>query len=277
MMAGIVHEAVAAQRRRLRLGGGEVSWIEAGAGAPLVLLHGIGSHAESWLPLLPHLAGSRRVIAWDAPGYGASDPLAEARPDAAAYAEALAGLLRGLEVGRAVVLGHSLGALMGAALAQHHPELVRALVLADPALGHGCAADAPWPPAVADRLREFAELGPARFAETRARRLCAPQAAPEALDAVRRAMAALRPEGYAQACSVLARGDLLAAVAGLRLPGLVTCGACDAVVPPEQARRVAARFPGAAYAEIPGVGHAGYVENPAAYAAPVLSFLEALS
>lgn len=267
----------AVRRGEVRIGGRLLSWLEAGQGAPLVLLHGIGSDAGSWLPALPALGAGRRVIAWDAPGYGGSDPLGEARPDAVPYAEALAALLRSLEVRRAVVVGHSLGALMAAALAGRHPGLVAGLVLADPASGGGCPADGPWPAAISERLRDLAALGPERFAEARAPRLCAPGASPEAVAAVRRAMAGVRPSGYAQACSLLARGDLVSAVAGLALPGLVTCGALDAVVPPAKARRVAEAWPGARYEEIPGVGHAGYVENPAAYAAPILRFLEAFS
>ncbi|MGQ9370455.1 alpha/beta fold hydrolase [Azospirillum sp. ST 5-10] len=265
--------SAAAPRRHLAIGGRTLSWIEAGQGAPLVLLHGIGSNAGSWQPLLPLLA-HRRVIAWDAPGYGGSDPLAQERPGPADYADALDALLGALDVAGAVVLGHSLGAMVAAALADRHPRRAAALVLADPAPGHGLPPDAPWPAAVADRLGDLRALGPEVFAERRAGRLCAPGAAPAAVAAVRRAMAEVRPAGYAGACSLLARGALAAAVAGLRLPGLVTCGALDAVVPPETARRVAAAFPGATYAEIPGVGHAGYAEDPAAYAAPVLSFLE---
>lgn len=265
-----------AQQGKARLGGRVLSWLEAGQGEPLVLLHGIGSNARSWQPVMPDLGAGRRVIAWDAPGYGASDALGEARPDAVPYAEALAALLRALGISRAVVVGHSLGALMGAALAERHPDLVAGLVLADPASGSGCPPDGPWPDAIATRLRELVELGPERFAEARAPRLCAPGAPPDAVAAVRRSMAEIRISGYAQACSLLARGDLAASVAGLRVPGLVTCGALDAVVPPDKARRIADAWPGAGYVEIPGVGHAGYVENPAAYAAPILRFLEAM-
>lgn len=264
-------------RRHRPAGGLTLSWIEAGqerAGqvdGTLVLLHGIGSNAQSWVPLLPLLAGWR-VIAWDAPGYGGSEPLARDRPGADDHADALAALLRALGVSGAVILGHSLGALMGAALARRHPNLVRALALADPATGSACLPDAPWPAPVAERLRELTAMGAEAFAEERAPRLCAPGAKPEVVEAVAAAMAAVRLPGYAQACSVLARGDLLSAVSGLTLPGLVFCGAMDAVVPPEKARAVAAAWPGAVYEEVPGIGHAGYVEDPAAYAAPLLRF-----
>lgn len=258
----------------LSVGGRLLSWIEAGQGEEvLVLLHGIGSNAQSWAPLMPLIAGGRRVIAWDAPGYGGSDPLARERPDADDHADALAALLRALDVSGAVLLGHSLGALVAAALTRRHPGLVRALALADPAMGSACPPGAPWPAPVAERLRELETLGARAFAARRAPRLCAAGASPAVVEAVTAAMAAVRLPGYAQACSVLAQGDLLSAVAELRLPGLVFCGAMDAVVPPAKARAVADRWPGATYEEIPGMGHAGYVEDPAAYAAPLLRFI----
>jgi pimeloyl-ACP methyl ester carboxylesterase len=263
-------------RRHLPVGGRTLSWIEAGQGEEaLVLLHGIGSNAQSWTPLLPLVSGGRRVIAWDAPGYGGSDPLTQDRPGAADYADALAALLRALGVSGCVMLAHSLGALMAAALVRRHQGLVRALALADPATGSACPPGSPWPAPIEERLRELVALGSAAFAARRAPRLCAPGASPEAVAAVTASMAAVRLPGYAQACSLLAQGDLLSAVAGLSLPGLVFCGAMDVVVPPGKARAVAAAWPGAAYEEIPGMGHAGYVENPAAYAAPLLRFAAA--
>jgi len=52
-----------------------LTWLERpGSGGVIVLLHGIGSNAASFTPLLAHLPKALRVIAWNAPGYGGSDP-----------------------------------------------------------------------------------------------------------------------------------------------------------------------------------------------------------
>src|SRR3546814_6825219 len=60
-------------------GGARISYLEAGtendALPPLVLLHGMGSAARSWRDQLAGLSRDRRVVAWDAPGYGESTPL----------------------------------------------------------------------------------------------------------------------------------------------------------------------------------------------------------
>ena len=61
-----------------------------GKDAPaLVLLHGIGSTSAGWRLQYGPLGEHFRVIAWDAPGYGGSQPLPGEAPSAEAYARAL--------------------------------------------------------------------------------------------------------------------------------------------------------------------------------------------
>src|SRR5258708_31254094 len=91
-----------------------VAYREAGAGPALLLLHGVGSGSGSWLAQFAGLAADRRVIAWDAPGYGESDVLPDAAPCAADYAVAALALADALGLDRFVLLGHSLGAIMAA-------------------------------------------------------------------------------------------------------------------------------------------------------------------
>jgi len=74
---------------------GTVAYRRAGAGAPLVLLHGGLSDGRSWTPQLESLAREYDVVAWDAPGCGGSaDPTADLR--LADYADAVAALVRAL-------------------------------------------------------------------------------------------------------------------------------------------------------------------------------------
>ena len=110
-----------------------------GSGPVVVLLHGISSGAASWLPCASLLAAHARVIAWDAPGYGDSSPLAQARPLAADYARRLEGLLAVLGVQPALLVGHSLGALMAAAYAASARKLPARLLLLSVAQGYGAA------------------------------------------------------------------------------------------------------------------------------------------
>src|SRR2546423_11969975 len=82
----------------------------AGAGEPLVLVHGPRSQWRALGPVLERLAAQRDVIAPDLPGYGDSPPFAPATPHTPpAFAEAVAGLLDELELRDAHVAGFSLG------------------------------------------------------------------------------------------------------------------------------------------------------------------------
>src|SRR5688500_7906898 len=90
-------------------------------GLPVVILHGIRSNAQSFVPLMQVLDGSHRTLAWNAPGYGESQPLATDWPDAGDYATALDRLLAHLEVSRCILVGHSLGTLIAAKFALVSP------------------------------------------------------------------------------------------------------------------------------------------------------------
>lgn len=236
---------------------------------PLVLLHGIGSNAESWLPLMRALDPTAPLLAWDAPGYGGSVALPVAEPTPSDYADALARLLDALDVSRVRLVGHSLGCLFAARFAAAHPGRVARLALCSPALGYAVVPGAPLPPAVQARIDDLASLGPAEFAARRAPRLVHDAGnRPEVLDAARRAMAAVTLAGYSQAVHALGRGDLLADARTLAMPVLVASGLEDVVTPPDNARRLFAALPAPLrLAEIPAAGHALPQEKPALLAA----------
>jgi pimeloyl-ACP methyl ester carboxylesterase len=123
--------------RCVRAGATQFSYLDAGVGPPLVLLHGIGSAAASFRYQHDELSARYRVVAWDAPGYGASTPLAPEHPDASDYAAALDAWLGALDIARCHMLGHSLGTLIAARFAAEQPERVVSLTLSSIARGHG--------------------------------------------------------------------------------------------------------------------------------------------
>ncbi len=257
--------------------GGTLSYRRSGQAGPwLVLLHGIGSGSGSWVQQLSDLGAAFRVVAWDAPGYGRSSALAAAAPEAAAYAEVLDQLFEALGVERAILVGHSLGALMAAAFARRWPDKVRGLVLADPAQGWGDADDELRESALAERLEGMARLGPEGLAEQRTPALLSPASGAEARSLVHWNMARLRPDGYAQAARMLANGRLADEVAPFRGPVLVLCGDADTITPPAAVQSFAQALPRASYAAIAGAGHASYVERPEAVNDLITSFAAGL-
>ncbi len=102
-------------------------------GPPLVLLHGITSRWQTFLPLLPGLMARHHVYALDHRGHGKSGRAAGTYrlPDYGADAIAF---LNGVVEGKAVVFGHSLGAMTTIFVAAQAREKVSAAVLEDPPL-----------------------------------------------------------------------------------------------------------------------------------------------
>jgi pimeloyl-ACP methyl ester carboxylesterase len=105
-------------------------------GPPILVLHGITQSTATWGWLVPHLAADHRVVRLDFRGHGRSGrtPGAYAFPGYVADAAAVCGRVLGRP---AVIVGHSLGGATAAGLAQTRPELVRGLVLEDPAIMTG--------------------------------------------------------------------------------------------------------------------------------------------
>jgi pimeloyl-ACP methyl ester carboxylesterase len=247
-----------------------------GPGPVLVLLHGIGSNARSFTPLIDRLPGFR-IIAWNAPGYGGSAPLPGDWPLADDYARALREMLDALDIRRASLLGHSLGTLVAAAFARAFPERVDRLVLAACAAGYRVPQGGALPAAVAARIDDLTRLGPAEFARTRAARLIHdPDRNPELVAKVQDAMAHVDPKGYAQAVRMLASGDLAASLRGVEVPAGFIIGAQDLVTPEAQTLAAAEALGGTPRIErIDGAGHAVYLQKPDAFAAAILRLMGA--
>lgn len=263
------------KRRDISSAHGPISFLEAGSGQPLVLLHGIGACAAAWQAQLTQFAHRYRVIAWDAPGYGASAPLVMARPAAEDYADALAALFAAARIERPHVLGHSLGAIMAAAWAGRTDADARSLLLASPARGYG-ASEPPKRQAVyAERVKALAELGIDGLAAARAPQLCAAGADEAVVRRVRENMTQITPRGYRHAAWLLSTAVLQDYLSCLRAPAAVFCGSEDGITTPQACADVA-RLLNTDVRILPGVGHACYVEAPAEFNAAVLASLRSI-
>jgi pimeloyl-ACP methyl ester carboxylesterase len=271
MVGGLRHE-VAGSVAFLRRAG-------AAAAPTLVLLHGIGSNAASFAALAKAVAPAINVIAWDAPGYGASAPLADNVPTPRAYADALVKFLDTIQLPRIALAGHSLGALFAGSFAAHYPDRVSALALISPALGYGVEPGGTLPAGVQSRIDEINELGPAAFAKKRAARLVGdPKARPEVVAAVEQAMGAVHIRGYIQAVHALGAGRLLTDVQSIRIPVMVAVGTLDQITPPANAAQLHAVLPcSAGFHQIANAGHAVPQEEPGALAALLARNMDAMA
>jgi pimeloyl-ACP methyl ester carboxylesterase len=105
-------------------------FVEAGEGAPVVLLHGFPETHHAWRHQIPVLAQQYRVIAPDLRGYGETDKPASGY-DKRTMANDLRALLRELSIERVALVGHDRGARVATRFAKDHPEAVDRLVVMD--------------------------------------------------------------------------------------------------------------------------------------------------
>lgn len=241
---------------------------------PLVLLHGIGSGAASWVQQLEALGANRRVLAWDAPGYGMSAPVAPESPVAADYASVLTEWLDALHIERCVLVGHSLGAIIAGAFAAVHPQRVSGLLLLSPAGGYGAACAEVRETKRDQRLAMLNELGPQGLADKRSANMLSSHASDEARTWVRWNMSRVIARGYAQATHLLANADLAADLARFKGRVNVAVGADDTITTPAACERLAL-VAGTQLQVVPRAGHAGYIEASAAYTAIIDTFCRA--
>jgi len=120
--------------------GVRIRYFVAGAGAPVVLLHGLTGAASNFAELAALLALRGRVLIPELPGHGGSAPL-PAAPSLDPYAERVRFVAEHEGMLPAVLVGHSLGGLVALRLAMRHPASVKGLVLAGAA---GIASATRW-------------------------------------------------------------------------------------------------------------------------------------
>jgi pimeloyl-ACP methyl ester carboxylesterase len=140
--AGAAHETWSRRRDRALPSAGELVDVgghqvrryreaDGNGGATVVLIHGAGDCADSWLPVRHRVASFARLVSYDRPGLGGSP--AGPPPDVERYLGELHHLVNGSAVeGPVVLVGHSLGGLIAQLYAQRHADAMAGLVLIDP-------------------------------------------------------------------------------------------------------------------------------------------------
>jgi 3-oxoadipate enol-lactonase len=245
----------------------------AGAGPPVVLLHGLTVDMRMWDDQFAPFATRHTVIRYDLRGFGQSDPPREGEPYT--HAADLRALLELLDIERAALVGLSMGGMFATEFALTYPQATGALVLADAAMGgyafgprFGGTLSALYRVARADGPAAARELwlGDELFAYS--------QTLPDVAARLRAMVtdysfwnmlhrdphSALQPPASERLPEVAA-------------PTLVLVGEHDIPDFRAIADTYAAGIPGARQASIPAAGHMSNMDNPAAFNQRVLAFL----
>ena len=272
--------------KRLHVNGYEMAYLDIGRGPPVVCVHGALNDFRAWFGILSAMSDGRRLIVpslrhyfperWG--GQGGSFSLSQHIDDVITFIEALG-------LGAVDLVGHSRGGLIGFRLALKRPDLLRKLVLAEPA---GLLEEAIMPPeAVADTAS--GEMTPIRTIINQAAEKIA---AGELQDGLRIFSDGIGGSGswekLAAAERQMREDNAYTLVAGssdplapyredearaLSLPTLFLVGAETTGVLPVISRVLANLAPNAALEVIPDAGHAMVRQQPKAFSSAVLRFL----
>lgn len=244
------------------------------AGTPVVMAHALGLDLGMWDALAAELAPRHPVLRYDHRGQGGSAAVRAPFGLDDLVADA-ARVVREWGRGPVVFIGLSMGGFVAQGLALRHPELVRALVLANTAATQSAEGRA----ALAERARGVRAGGMAPLLDATMARWITPAGharLPGVLAGLRATLARADAEGYALTCEALAGLDWLTRLGGLRCPTLVISGERDTGTTPAMGQQIADAVPGAHHVVLADAAHLSVLEQPRAFADAVLALLDRL-
>lgn len=258
-----------------QLNGVDIYYEIHGDGPPLVLIAGLASDSQSWLPVIEPLSRWFTVIVYDNRGVGRTTP-ADAEIEISLLADDGAALIDRLGHSKVHLLGHSMGGLVAQDVAARYPDRIDRLVLVGTSLSvhadlrallHDLACFLDASTDVAAWYRElFRWLFTKRFlrdeaAVAEAARLAMEYPYPQSAEQFRRQVEAVARFPGGDPESIGART-------------LVITGAEDLLVPPELGAALAARLAHAEHLVMQGVAHSIHMEAPDAFVDAVVQFLQ---
>ena len=247
---------------------------------PIVFVHGLAGCWQNWIENLPRIARHRRAIALDLPGFGMSemprDPISITN-----YARAVNELCDRLALGRVILVGNSMGGLIGADLAARFPKRVERLVLVSAAgITHGQLVRRP--------ARTFTRLAMLLATTTTAQHavlLSRPRVRHLALSAILRHPTRLGLDllleqtprhglpGFMRALEAIMTYDIRERLPEIGCPVLIVQGQHDLLVPVRDADEYEHLIPNARKLVWPETGHAPQLERPVRFNDALLAFL----
>ena len=247
-------------------------------GVPVILLNHLGGQLDNFEPrIVDGLAATRRVIAFDNRGIGASggktpSTISEMARDAVAF-------IRALGFGEVDLLGFSLGGMVAQEIVLTEPKLVRRLILAGTGPAGGEGMDKVTPVTIIDVMKGWLTFRDPKYYLFFTTTPNGHRAANAFLQRLKE-----RKNNRDKAVSLSAFGAQLKAIksygrqtpqdlSAIRIPTLVANGDHDRMVPSSNTHDLARRIPGAQLVIYEDAGHGGIFQNYADFVPKAAAFL----
>ncbi len=262
--------------QRIKSSDAEICYWTCGDGSPVVLLHPFPANHEFWMPVADVLSARYRLILPDLRGHGDSGA-GEGPATMAKHAEDLARVMDDADVGRAPLVGVSIGGYVIFEFWRRFRGRAAALGL------FNTKAPADNAEARAARLQaanDVLERGTEPFFEGMVQRLLGKttrEARPDLVDGVLRMMRKMSPEDVAQAQRGMAeRPDSIETLKTINVPTLLVTGDEDILTGVNEAELMRQHIPGSQLRVIPKAGHYSPWEQPAEAMRLLRQFLDSL-
>ncbi len=234
-----------------------------------VFVNSLGTDFRIWDSVVNLLKPHGSILRFDKPGHGLSE-VPEAACSISDYVADVVGLLDAFQIDTCVLVGLSIGGIIGQRLAITHPERIEKLVLSNTAPKIGTADS--WN----DRIATVQQQGMTAISDGVLQRWF-PGVFREAhsteLAGYRRMIEHTSPVGYVRACEAIRDEDLTAQISQITMPTLCIGGSDDLATPPELVEAMANAIPNARCEIIAGAGHIPCMQMPKTVASLILDFI----
>jgi 3-oxoadipate enol-lactonase len=240
--------------------------------APVIVLgHALGSSSEIWGYQLPLLSAKFRVLVYDLPGHGESDPPV-GQDSFDDLATDLAALLDHTGVGRVTLVGLSIGGMIAQHFALLYPNRLQALVLCST----GAQTNEAGKKIFSERIAQVNEGGIETQVEGSIGRWFSPQflsLAPATVDWVRALYRKTSAAGFINGCRAIQELDTVDRLSSIVAPTLLVPGELDPAFPENISKAIQSQIKNAQLKLLTGAAHIGNVERPHEFNEILLKFL----
>jgi 3-oxoadipate enol-lactonase / 4-carboxymuconolactone decarboxylase len=223
-----------------------------------IFINSLGTDFRIWDGVVADLKHYGNILRFDKQGHGLSS-LSDNTTLIEHYVQDVLGLMDALGIEKAVIIGLSIGGIIGQYLAIHHANRLEKLILSNtaPKIGTDDTWNARINKVKTEGIGSITEgVMKVWFSDT------FHQTRPDALQGYKTLLALSNTEGYIRACNAIRQNDLSAQIQEIKTPTLCFAGTNDGSTPPDLVKAMADKIPNAGYILIEGVGHIPCVEVP---------------